>query len=81
MKSRDTINILGLSIILGMSFLGCADMNTESTDSPQSTMEHSSVDLSIPDNFQDIESSNSEPKILKGEPTFLICPDGTPVYT
>lgn len=85
MKSRDTINILGLSVILGMSLLGCSDMNTESVENPQSTVEHSSVDLSIPENSQDTESSeeteNSEPKIPEGKPTIYTAPEGVPIYT
>ena len=68
MKANDTINILGLSVILGLSFLGCAGKNTESADSTQSTTEHSSVDLSI--------SETPE-----GEPTNLILLDGKPIYT
>ena len=68
MKANYTINILGLSVILGLSFLGCAGKNTESADSTQSTTEHSSVDLSIPETPE-------------GEPTNLILLDGKPIYT
>lgn len=68
MKSSNTINILGLSVILGLSFLGCSDKSTESADSTQSTTEYSSVDLSIP-------------KTPEGEPTNLVGLDGNRIYT
>ncbi|MDE7400176.1 MAG: hypothetical protein K2N06_11700 [Oscillospiraceae bacterium] len=82
MKSSNTINILGLSVILGMSFLGCADKSTESADNPQSTAENSSINLSVSEDFESSEDTeNSEPKIPDGEPTNLIGLDGKPIYT
>lgn len=85
MKSKIAVCVFSLSIaILSLSLGGCSDMSTESADSPQSTIENSSVNLPVSENSQDNESSeeteNSEPKIPEGEPTFLTAPDGTPIY-
>lgn len=70
MKASDTINILGLSVILGLSFLGCSDKNGESANNNSeisSSIEHSAhasdtnSENSSGNSF--VESSDSEPAI------------------
>ena len=80
MKSRIFVSVLSLAVAaLSLTLGGCSDKSAESADSPQSTIESSSVDLSIPDNSQDTE--NSEPKIPEGKPTIYTAPEGVPIYT
>ena len=76
MKSSNTINILGLSVILGLSFLGCSDNSTESTDSTQSIAEHSSAEST-----QTESTVESTPIAQAGVPTIFIAPDDKPIYS
>lgn len=72
-----------------VSLMGCS--NNEIPDTPKesdntSTVSDNSSSNNNSDESKDLENPNSmdntpEPQKPKGEPTFLICPDGTPVYT
>lgn len=59
MKANDTINILGLAVILGLSLMGCSDKtNDNPTSTPQSTVENSSVGSAA----ENVDTSTSEPE-------------------
>lgn len=85
MKKYIAITALSLSVAVLSLTTGCSDgiITNKSSDFEQSSMsdlpsgnfENNSTEIS------QSEPGNSVLEIPKGEPTFLICPDGTPVYT
>ena len=94
MKSRIAVCIFSLSVaVLSLTLGGCAG-NTETSD-PSSDQQISSPVSDGADNSDSPGGSGSsdnpsssdnsdivpEPKKPDGEPTFLTCPDGTPIYT
>ncbi|MBD5112239.1 MAG: hypothetical protein HDT42_06875 [Ruminococcaceae bacterium] len=81
MKASDTINILGLAVILGLSLLGCSDKNTEISDNSQSTAENSPAESTQTESTEENSPAESTPTEPEGEPTFLIGLDGKPIYT
>lgn len=70
MKKYIAITALSISVAVLSIIAGC---------DPQSSSDSST--LSSTTTSTSSESSTTTPEIPKGEPTFLICPDGTPVYT
>lgn len=85
MKKNITITALSLSVAVLSLTAGCSNdiITNESSafeqsslsDLPSGNFENNSTEIS------QSEPGNSVPEIPKGKPTFLICPDGTPVYT
>lgn len=88
MKKKLTILISTLTAALILS-TGCAKAPSDpgnSTPEQSSSQGSSSVPENSSGNNDESSNSGSEsgdsaPTNDKGEPTFLICPDGTPVYT
>ncbi len=73
------------SLTFILSLTACSNSQSSgdnSTSSSSSTESSSSSTTSTESSTTSSESSTApEPEIPAGEPTFLICPDGTPVYT
>lgn len=73
MKKYIAVAALSLSVAVLPCIAGC---------SSDITQPHSSSDSSISSSTSSESSTTApEPEIPAGNPTFLICPDGTPVYT
>lgn len=73
---------LTLVLILA-SITACADSKSENLSGTQSSVTGSgenSADFQNPGGSK-LSGTVSEPQTPDGEPTFLICPDGVPVYT
>ncbi len=70
------------ALLVNIAALTGCKPNGEGSDTLSGSDRSSMSDMSsgISEN-NSAEISQSEPEIPKGEPTFLICPDGTPVYT
>lgn len=85
MKSRIFVSLFSLSAaILPLSLGGCTGSNESKTAGNFSENNSAVISQNNPDGSEPGKTESPEisvPEIQKGEPTFLICPDGTPVYT
>lgn len=84
MKKYIAITVSLLSAAVLSLTAGCGgDIITNGSDDPERSSASDLPSGSSENNSTEISQSEPEssvPEIPKGEPTFLICPDGTPVY-
>ena len=68
-----------MSLIFILSLTAC--VNSQSSSDSSTSSSTSSTSSSTTSESSATSTTAPEPEIPAGEPTFLICPDGTPVYT
>lgn len=85
MKSNLLFKVFAIVLsipLIALIFGGCSDkVSEESSQTNSSAPTSSSTASSAPNSEASSTPLKSEESAPKGKPTFLICPDGTPVYT